>query len=176
MKKVFASLLLLTLLGSIRAQDTLVPLMEDGDGLRITWKTTASLNAEVGGNGGIYSFNFQRHLPNRFKLPLHLSAGLSVFPRGSIFTLTVPVSINYQLTHRGTNAFVFGTGQTLILSNSKGGSIRGTFRIGYRWKFLKKSAWYLEAAYTPFYSYIYNFQWDNWVGVSFGYYLNSRGK
>lgn len=162
------------------AQDTLVPASghdawDDGISSVVTYRTTASLNAEVGGNGGIYSINFQRHIPNRFKLPVYVSVGLCVFPRGSLFTLSIPVSVNYRLNCKGANAFVFGAGQTLILSNSKGGYIRGTFRVGYRWTFLKKRAWYLEAAYTPFYSYFYNFQLDNWFGVSFGYYLNSKG-
>ena len=179
MRTLFILAVLTLLFKAAFGQDTLIPasghdVWDDGVELRTQWNTTASINAELGGNGGIYSINFQRHIPNPFHQAFEFSAGLCVFPRGSLFTMTIPVSLNYRIHFNGTRSLVFGAGQTLILSNTKGGYLRGTFRVGYRWTFLKERAWYLEAAYTPFYSYLYNFQWDNWLGVSFGYYLNSK--
>jgi hypothetical protein len=146
----------------------------NSDTIVVIYDVSSSVNAELGGNGGVYSLNYQRSFERLVRLRLSWCAGLSVYPRGSLITMSVPVSVIYRKTLRNADDLVFGAGQTLILSNTKGGYIRGTFRLGYRWHILKKNAWYIEAAYTPFYSYLYNFQWDNWLGVSFGYYFQHK--
>ncbi len=148
----------------------------NSDSIVVVYDVSSSVNAEVGGNGGVYSVNYQRSFERLVKLRLSWSAGLSLYPRGPLITMSLPVSVIYKKTLRNVDELIFGAGQTLILSNTKGGYIRGTFRVGYRWHILRRNAWYLEAAYTPFYSYFYNFQWDNWLGVSFGYYFQPKNR
>lgn len=131
----------------------------------------SNLTAEILGNGGVYSINYQREVIYFRSSRLFWSAGLSVFPNAS-FIVTTPVSLNWQKPF-GRHHLILGTGQVLILSATKGGYIRGISRVGYRFNFSGGKS-FLEFAYTPFYSYFYNFQWDNWIGASFGWNLNTR--
>jgi hypothetical protein len=157
---------------SVRAQtDTTAPDIDFEPG--VTPIHRAALTAELGGNGGVYSLNYHRKWFWIGKFPTFVSGGLSIFPRGSLFTMSVPLSFNVMFETKKYNEWIFGAGQTLILSNTKGGYIRGTFRFGYRWE-LPGVPLFLEFAYTPFYSYFYNFQWDNWVGIQFGWNITPR--
>lgn len=128
-----------------------------------------NIYAEIGGNGGIYSINFRKKIRKITKQDFYWSAGFSVMPRGSFTVFDFPVSVNWYKS-LGTTGLIFGTGQVLILSTGKGGTVRGTFRVAYRVHLIKwRSS--LEFAYTPFYSYIYNFQYENWFGIGFAYHF-----
>lgn len=166
MSRILLVLLLLTLFSDVRAQE------RDSNSVVIVPPPKYTLTAELGGNGGVYSLNYHHHIHGQWASFLFGSAGISVLPRGPLITLSLPVSVNWYRMILKRNSFVLGTGQTLILSTTKGGYIRGTFRAAYRVEF-RLLPIFFEFAYTPFYSYLYNFQWDNWVGVSFGWNLYS---
>lgn len=146
------------------------------DDLSVRIFSRSSVIGEIGGNGGIYSISYEREFSWFIPGQLRWRAGVCVFPRDQLWTLTLPASI-IKTFNKGKNCFVFGAGQTLILSNKKGGYLRGNFRIGYRRSFncFRKATFqpYVEFAYTPFYSYRYNFQWDNWLGLSFGWRIKT---
>jgi hypothetical protein len=156
----------------VRGQnDTTAPNIEFVAG--VTPIHRAALTAEIGGNGGIYSLNYHRKWFWLGKLPTFVSGGLMIHPRGTLITLGIPLSFNVMYETKKYNAWILGAGQTLILSTTKGGYVRGTFRAAYRWE-LPGVPLFLEFAYTPFYSYFYNFQWDNWVGIQLGWNITPR--
>lgn len=135
---------------------------------------TLSLNyrnlfLELGGNGGLFSINYENKLFRFGKSRLNWDAGFSLVPMSGRAIIDFPFSINFLIGIKKNKAEL-GTGQTLILDlgGGKGGTIRGTFRLGYRYE-NKNHYWRL--AYTPFYSYIYNFQYEHWIGISYGHYF-----
>ena len=131
------------------------------------------LYLEGGGNGGLYSLNYEgiaipllKTYPNSFNISWN--AGFSLLPFSGRAVVDFPVSIAYvAYMHAGKFGAELGTGQTLILDlgGGKGGTIRGTFRYGIRYR-NKKYCW--RITYTPFYSYINNFQFEHWFGISYG--------
>jgi hypothetical protein len=127
--------------------------------------------SELGGNGGLYSLNYENKLCRFKNSRLNWNAGFSVVPLSTRAVVDFPVSVNWLIGNK-RNKFEIGTGQVLVLSlgGGKGGTIRGTFRFGYRYENEKKRYYFLFA-YTPFYSYIQNLQYENWGGISFGYYF-----
>lgn len=131
-----------------------------------------SLFFEAGGSGGVYSFNYESKLlpwsvGNRPQVMWNV--GFEVVPIGHRAVLTFPVSV-HLLFGKTKNKFEIGTGQFLALSilDKQSGTIRGNFHIGYRHQVEGKKI-YWKIAYTPMYSYAYNFQWENWFGFGIGY-------
>lgn len=136
-------------------------------------KPKKSLFAELGGNGGLYSVNFENRFAQIKSSRFVYSAGFSFVPLSGRFVMDVPLSVSW-IKGKGKHQFQLGTGQTFIVSSEgKGGAIRGNFRIGYRLEPLQKRHFWLFA-YTPNYSWMQNFQYENWIGVSFGYYLKQK--
>ena len=160
------TLLLLSCGASLQAQ------LDEADGRRSPTKPKRLFNiyAEIGGNGGVYSINYRTKIGLIKSQDMYWMAGISVLPRGSFVTFAVPASMNWYTPAGMKGGFILGTGQTLILSTGKGGFVRGTFRVAYRRHFTKIHC-SMELAYTPFYSYLYNFQWDNWFGAGFAYHF-----
>ena len=126
---------------------------------------------EAGGNGGVYSIDYQNKLFFVRHHPVLWIAGFSAIPISSRTIVSFPVTAKIILG-KGKHKAEFATGQMLALSlgGGKGGTIRGTFSLGYRFE-PENKRYFLEAAYTPFYSYIQNFQFNNWFGFSFGRYF-----
>ena len=121
---------------------------------------------ELGGNGGLYSINYQKHIiAVTRETNVYWSCGFSLVPIGKRAVVDFPLSLCYW----DSRGFEIGTGQVFIASigGGKGGTIRGTFRIGY-----KKHHW--GASYTPFYSYLNNFQWEHWFGISYAFKIKRK--
>src|SRR5687767_3820233 len=133
-----------------------------------------ALFVEAGGIGGVYSIGWERRSRHCCMMPYYWHFGASVLPFGSRVIVDFPVSINirYYLVRKWNLIAETGTGQVLILDvgGGKGGTIRGTLNFGL-WFEPKKDKCFLKFAYTPFYSYLYNFQYNHWGGIAFGYYL-----
>lgn len=181
---VFIAFVALCLSLSLNAQDTVfsdTTLIDTTEKVRLlimrcpagVYFNKSNLTAEIGGNGGLYSVNYQRGLFYFGSSRIFWSAGLFLFPNSSFIAAT-PLSLNWQKPF-GRHHLILGAGHVLIVSRTKGGYLRGTMRAGYRWNFSGGKS-FLEFAYTPFYSYFYNFQWEHWAGVAFGWNLAPRKK
>jgi hypothetical protein len=131
-----------------------------------------SLFFEAGGNGGVYTLGYERKLGRQESRKFNMCLGLAVLPTsGTSVTLAHTINVIVGKTKHKAEA---GTGYMLAISlGGKGGTLRGTFRLGYRFEPPGKR-YYLKFAYTPFYSVIYNFQWEHWGGIAFGYYLKKK--
>ena len=154
--RTFSLLLFLFLSLHVHAQDSL--------------HSPNSVFAEAGGSGGIYSIGYEKNM-RLAAIPFNMDLALEIVPLGHRTVITLPVSLNYSLG-KGAHKLELGTGQmfTLSIGGGKGGTIRGTVRVGYRLEPTGKH-YYLRFAYTPFYSWIYNFQWNHWAGISYGFYF-----
>jgi hypothetical protein len=133
-----------------------------------------SILLEVGGNGGFYSVNFEKDFRHVLPAEFKWEAGFAVLPFGNRVILDFPYSINY-ICGKKKHAAEFGTGQVFMLDikGGTGGFIRGTFHLGYRYQ-PEGKRWFFNAAYTPFYSWIVNFQYEHWFALGIGYRLNPK--
>lgn len=137
-----------------------------------TWQQKY-LVLEAGGNGGLYSINYEQIFKFIWKGDLNFETGISYSPFFGKHILSIPISVNYYYGH--IHQFAFGVGQVLIIAplEDQGGFIRGTFHVGYRYMPENKKLFY-QAGYTPFYSYTSNFQFNHWAGIGIGYRLKTK--
>jgi hypothetical protein len=139
----------------------------------VTFSAQAQQNLvlEIGGTAGMSALKYQKHY--RFLPAMSWETGLSLWPGKSNFFVTVPFGFNYLLG-KNEHHLELGTGQFFVM-NLRGGDsyIRGSFRVGYRHHNPEKQLFY-SIAYTPLYSYFYNFQYQNWFGFAIGYQFKSK--
>jgi hypothetical protein len=124
---------------------------------------------ELGGSGGLASLNYEQTWRQGEKVDLAYQAGFSFAPidrnNGSVLIFPLLVKgILGKTAHRAE----LGIGQTLSITT------RGSFfptaigTAGYRWQSLEKP-WCIRLVYTPIVSYLLDFQWQHWGGLSIGY-------
>ncbi|MFI5172104.1 MAG: hypothetical protein ACHQFW_06910 [Chitinophagales bacterium] len=126
---------------------------------------------EAGGNGGVYSFNYEHDFEYFWQGNLKWEVGLSYSPFFGKNIIAIPLAINYVIG-KSKHKMELGTGQVLIIAPGEehGGFIRGTFDVGYLLQPDDKRVYY-KFAYTPFYSYTSNFQYQHWGALGIGYQL-----
>lgn len=106
---------------------------------------------ELGGNGGLYSINYDRIVLSGKRTHLSLRGGLSI----AHFTYLVPIEIN-ALFGKRNSFFELGMGETLDLNKNRAGG-RLSFdhflpfmRFGYRLqKKINEGGFLLRAGFTP---------------------------
>ncbi|MCH2177098.1 MAG: hypothetical protein MK193_15360 [Lentisphaeria bacterium] len=69
--------------------------------------------------------------------------------------------------------FDAGIGQALSVTTKLGLFISAPMSFGYRLQPEEKNL-YWRFAYTPLVSYIVDFQWQHWGGITFGYHFNRK--
>jgi len=127
------------------------------------------LSFELLGSGGLASLNYESQFLNRDLTDLYFRAGFSVMPIDAnngaalIFPLMVHSTIG-----KSSHKLDIGLGQTFTITTKGQFFLRMPFSTGYRFEPEDKK-YYLRASYTPIISYIYNFQSENWGGLTFGY-------
>lgn len=132
---------------------------------------------EAGGNGGLYSINYEQDFRKILNKNLKWEVGFSVVPwGGKRVIIDFPLSLNYTIGN-GKHKAEAGSGQLIIFGNKAptGLALRGTFHFGYRYQPENKRT-FLKIAYTPLYSYMYNFQWEHWFGVGVGFHFGQLNR
>lgn len=131
------------------------------------------LSFELGGSGGIASINFEHELKDFNRSKLFLRTGFSAAPidvnNGS--ALIFPVMTHWSLFD-ADHHLDLGLGLAFTVSTRLQFYTRMPASIGYRYEPADKR-YYLRAAYTPIISYLFEFQLNNWAGLTFGYRLKS---
>lgn len=131
---------------------------------------------EIGGNGGVYSVNYENRLKGFSRSRLNWRLGFTVWPDPETFRpiAAIPAGINW-LYGTGKHRFEAGTGQLLVLDylRGNGATLIASFRAGYRFEPPAKR-YYLSAAYTPFYYYLREADYQHWWGFAFGLYLKKK--
>lgn len=134
-----------------------------------------SLYFELGGSGGFGSFNFEWNFAAKNKYRWMLRTGISGTyidkNNGAAFIFPVMVHGVYGKTH----GLDIGLGQALTVTTKGAIFLRAPLSIGYRWEPTGKRLFY-RFSYTPIISYIVDFQWEHWGGITIGYKLNTVAK
>ena len=131
-----------------------------------------SLYFEFGGSGGFGSFNFEWTFAQKEKFRWMLRTGISGTyidkNNGAGFIFPVMVHGVYGQKH----GLDVGIGQTLTITTRGSIFLRAPLSIGYRLEPEGKRVFY-RFSYTPIISYIVDFQWEHWGGITIGYKLSS---
>ncbi len=129
------------------------------------------LSFEALGSGGFGSLNFEHQLFEGNFTDVHFRSGLSFFPidKNNGTAIVFPLMIHGIFGEKKHKLDV-GIGQSLSVTTRGSLFLRMPFSVGYRIEPDEKR-YYFRVSYTPIISYIYNFQWENWGGLTFGYKL-----
>ena len=129
-----------------------------------------SVYFELAGSGGFGSFNYEWTFKQQEKIRWMLRAGLSGTyidkNNGVAFIFPVMVHTVYGRKH----GLDIGIGQALTVTTRGGVFLRTPLSIGYRLEPNQKRIFY-RFSYTPIVSYLIDFQWEHWGGITIGYKL-----
>lgn len=131
-----------------------------------------SLYLEIGGSAGIGSVNYENIFSEKGKINFLWRVGLSGLPidKNNGFVVVIPATFGI-LFGQGSNKIELGIGQGVSITTKGNIFALTTPIIGYRYQNLTKR-FFFRITYTPLISYIIDYQYQNWAGVSIGYNLN----
>lgn len=134
-----------------------------------------SIYAELGGSGGFgslnYEWNFRAREYNRWMLRTGISGTHIDKNNGS--ALIFPVMLHFVRGQK--HALDVGIGQTLTVTTRGSAFVRMPISLGYRLE-PEGSRMFYRFSYTPIVSYLVDFQWEHWAGISIGFKLNTTPK
>lgn len=132
------------------------------------------LSLELGGSGGIASLNYERSLLEKADWRLDMRIGFSTLPvdANNGWILVFPV-MAHAILLPGQHRIDLGAGQAISLTTKGSFFLRAPLSLGYRFQPTDKR-FYLRAAYTPIVSYLLDFQWEHWAGITLGYRLSPK--
>lgn len=135
------------------------------------WK---AYSIELGGSGGLGSFNFERPFYQKNKLELTGRVGLSFAPidRNNGTGIVFPLMINC-LSGQNAHKFEAGLGQGVTVTTKGSFFLLTTGAFGYRYQHPQKNLFW-RVTYTPLVSYLIDFQYQHWGGISIGYQFNTE--
>ena len=127
-----------------------------------------ALSFEVGGVGGFGSISYSKAFKSWEKLGLEYRVGLSFVPidRNNGDGIIIPGLVHATYGNEKHMADV-GIGQALTITTKGSAFLRMPTSFGYRLQ--TDGHMFYRFAYTPIVSYIYNFQWEHWGGITIGY-------
>ncbi len=133
-----------------------------------------SVILEIAGSAGVGSINFENVFARKGQANLLWRVGISGFPidKNNGFVFVLPATIG-ALIGQGSNKLELGIGQGVSLTTKGRLFALATPIIGYRHQNINKR-YFFRITYTPLVSYILDFQYQNWAGVSIGYNLNFK--
>jgi len=145
---------------------------------------------ELAGSGGLASFNYELSLfkkprirttfetstKEKFKYKFNWRFGISVAPidKNNGVALVFPIMVHGVFGQKQHKLDV-GIGQAITITTKGNFFFIMPASIGYRFQPIDKR-YYLRLSYTPIISYLVNFQWQNWAGITFGYKLPTYAK
>lgn len=129
---------------------------------------------ELGGSGGIGSLNLEKTFRRTNDLAYSWSVGFSLAPidRNNGTGLVFPLML-HGLYGRKSHHLEFGFGQGITVTTKAHFFALTTFALGYRYQNPDRRT-YWRITYTPLVSYLLDFQYQHWAGVSFGISLNPK--
>jgi hypothetical protein len=130
-----------------------------------------SLAFEIGGSGGLGSLNYEKLLEPRERGRFLWRIGISGVPidANSGFVITIPVSFG-GLFGSDRHFLEWGVGQGISFTTKGSFFARTIPCLGYRFMPAQKR-FYWGIKYTPLISYLLDFQYENWAGITLGYRL-----
>tara|TARA_B100001121_G_scaffold227241_1_gene200576 strand:- start:63743 stop:64204 length:462 start_codon:yes stop_codon:yes gene_type:complete len=130
-----------------------------------------SIIIEVGGNAGLGSINFENIFKTKETSRLFFRAGISGTPldQNTGFLLILPITFGGFIGNT-EHFFEWGAGLSPSLTTKGGFFARGVINCGYRWE-NKSKPFFLGLKYAPLISFIVDFQYQHWAGITIGYKL-----
>ena len=127
---------------------------------------------EIGGSAGVGSINYENIFNKKGQFDLLWRVGITGFPidKNNGFVLVIPATFG-TLIGQGNNKLELEIGQGFSITTKGKIFALTTPIIGYRYQNTRKR-FFFRITYTPLISYIFDFQYQNWAGVSIGYKLN----
>lgn len=139
--------------------------------MSIKAQTDKSLGFDLGGVGGVACINYSSPIKQLEKSTYLVRAGFSLAPidRNNGSALIFPVLIHFN---HGTkkHKLDLGIGQAFSITTRGSFFLRTPLNIGYLYE-PEDKRFYFRAAYTPLISYLLDFQFEHWGGISFGFKL-----
>lgn len=126
---------------------------------------------EIAGSGGVGSFNYEWTFAKKIYSEYTLRLGISLAPidKNNGVSFIFPIMLN-TLIGKSAHKVELGLGQGLTITTKGNLFSLTTLVAGYRFQPEAKN-WFLRVSYTPLVSYLYDFQVQQWAGVSFGFKL-----
>ncbi|MEL7532680.1 MAG: hypothetical protein AAFN10_15280 [Bacteroidota bacterium] len=132
---------------------------------------TKSLSLELGGSAGLASINYEKAFREAANHQLAYRIGISGFPidQNSGFAFVLPFALQARW---GAKAHQLEAAMGLSLSFTTRLKLfsQAIPSIGYRYQAEGKRVFF-KAAYTPLVSFIFNWQYQHWGGLTIGYDL-----
>jgi hypothetical protein len=126
---------------------------------------------ELGGSAGLASFNYEKEFKSYPNLSLRFRSGFSYAPidKNNGSSLISPLMIQ-GLIGKKNHKLELGIGQGITITTRLHFFSLTTPAIGYRFE-SPESNWIFRASYTPLISYLIDFQYQHWAGLSVGFKL-----
>lgn len=143
---------------------------------------------ELGGSGGLGSFNFERWMPpalvktgTPFEMEnepkpwwygMRYGLGFSPIDRNNGWVVVAPImyTVMYK-KHRNPHAFELSGGVAPSVTTKGAIFIKSPFALGYRYH---RGKLFFRVAYTPLFAWLVDFQWQHWAGISIGYQIEKK--
>jgi hypothetical protein len=133
------------------------------------------ISLEVGGAGGLGSINFEKEFHKSEQLRFIFRTGFSFIPidRNNGNSLIFPQMV-HAVYGKKSHHIDFGIGLAPSFTTRFAGAyIRAPLSLGYRFEAKdKKHVW--RVAYTPLTSFLFDFQWEHWAGITYAYKLGQK--
>lgn len=134
-----------------------------------------SLYFELGGSGGFGSINYEWNFHSSERIRWMLRTGLSgtYIDKNNGAGIIFPVMVHG--VYGNTHGLDVGIGQAFTITTRGSFFLRAPVSVGYRFEPKEKRMFY-RFSYTPIVSYLLDFQWEHWGGITIGYKLRHRIK
>ena len=131
---------------------------------------------ELGGSGGFGSFNFEKCFLQKGNIDFTFRSGISFTPidRNNGVGIIFPLLVNMQVGN-GSNKLEVGVGQGITITTKGNFFFLMPALIGWRYQKPDKRIFY-RVSYTPLISYLFDFQYQHFAGLSIGYTLKEKTK
>ncbi len=132
------------------------------------------LSFELAGSGGIASFNYEKYFHSSKYNSVYYRIGFSLAPidRNNGTALVFPLMVHTNIGLKA-HKLDLGIGQTVSITTKGHIFFMLPLSMGYRFQPDNKRH-YWRIAYTPIVSYLIDFQWQHWAGITYGLQLSSK--
>lgn len=127
------------------------------------------VSLELLGSGGLGSVNFEHQVMDKDAVDLYMRYGFSMAPidKNNGTALIFPV-MTHATFFKGSHKLDTGAGLSFTVTTKGSFFSRLPLCLGYRLQ-PEEKRFFFRVAYTPIVSYLFNFQWENWGGIGFGF-------
>lgn len=130
---------------------------------------------ELAGSGGLGSVNYEKSFlcfGNNGMLTWRAGLSFSPIDKNNGTAIIFPLMVN-AVIGKSAHRFETGIGQGPTVTTKGQFFARMPLTLCYRYQPQEKH-FYLRAGYMPLVSYIVDFEWQHWAGISFGYSFHTK--